>query len=125
MPALDLAVRLRVIGRSPDVLHARNADELLEVLGDELRVVIGNDSRLNAGVPLFGLFQNDLNVGLGYCLPQIPINQETAVAVQDAAQVAERRANVEMGNVDMPMLVWLRRLFKAGPFLRGLPVPLP
>jgi hypothetical protein len=25
----------------------------------------------------------------------------------------------------MPMLVWLRRLFKAGPFLRGLPVPLP
>jgi hypothetical protein len=25
----------------------------------------------------------------------------------------------------MPMLVRLRRLFKAGPFLRGLPAPLP
>ena len=53
------------------------------------------------------------------------MNQETAVAVQDAAQVVERSGNVQVGNIDMPMLVWLRRLFKAGPFLRGLPVPLP
>ena len=53
------------------------------------------------------------------------MNQETAVAVQDAAQVVERRANVQVRNIDMPMLVRLRRLFKAGPFLRGLPVPLP
>jgi len=34
-----------------------------------------------------------------------------------AAQVVERRANVEVRNVDMPMVVWLRRLFKASPFL--------
>ena len=27
--------------------HARNADDLLEVLGDELRSVVGNDSRFN------------------------------------------------------------------------------
>jgi len=31
----------------------------------------------------------------------------------------------QVRNIDMPMLVRLRRLFKAGPFLRGLPVPLP
>jgi hypothetical protein len=45
--------------------------------------------------------------------------------VVDAAQVLERRANVQVGNIDMPMLVWLRWLFKAGAFRRGLPVPLP
>src|SRR5215472_15833501 len=43
--------------RSPGVRHARTADKLLEVLGNELRAVIGNDSRLNAGIPLFGPFQ--------------------------------------------------------------------
>ena len=36
--------------------HARNADELLEVLGDELWSVIGNDPRSNTRVPLFGPF---------------------------------------------------------------------
>ena len=50
------------------------------------------------------------------------MNQETAVAVQDAAKVVERRANIQVGNIDMPMLVRLRRLVKVGPFLRGLPL---
>jgi hypothetical protein len=36
-PTLDFPVRLRIVGRCPDVCHARNADELFEVLGDELR----------------------------------------------------------------------------------------
>jgi len=43
----------------------------------------------------WGPFQNDLDVGLGHRLDQIPMNQETAVAVQDAAQVVERRANIQ------------------------------
>src|SRR6516162_9936447 len=116
VPTFDLAVRLRVIRRSPHVRHARDANELLEVLSDELRPVVGNDSRSNARILLFGTFQNDFNIGLRHRLPQIPMNQETAVAVQDAAQVVERRANVQVGNIDMPMLVRLRRLFKTRPF---------
>ena len=78
--------RLRVIRCSPDVRHTRDPNELLEVLGDEQVSVIGNDPRFNAGVPLFGPLQNDLNVALGHRFPQITMNQETAVAVQDAAQ---------------------------------------
>src|SRR6266404_5888621 len=35
--AFDLAVRLRIIGRSSHMGHAHDADELFEVLGDELR----------------------------------------------------------------------------------------
>jgi hypothetical protein len=35
---------------------------------------------LTPGVPLFGPFQNDLDVGLGHGFAQIPMNQETAVA---------------------------------------------
>ena len=121
MPAFDFAIRLRVIRRSPDVRHARDANELLEVLGDELWPVVGNNSRFKAGILLFGTFQNDLDVSLGHPLAKIPMNQETAVAIQDAAQVVERRANVQVRNIDVPMLVRLRRLFKPVPFFEGFP----
>ena len=95
---------------------------LLEVLCDELRPVVGNDSRFNARILLFGTLQNDLDVSLGHPFAKIPMNQETAVAVQDAAQVVERRANVQVGNINMPMLVRLRRLFKTRPFLASASV---
>ena len=104
--------------------HVPDADELLEVPGDKLWAVVANDARFSPGIPLFGPFQNDLNVSLRHRLPQIPMDQETAVAVQDAAQVVERRATVHIGNIDVPMLMRLRRLFKTGPFFRGLPVSL-
>ena len=68
--------------------------------------------------------QNDLDVGLGHRLAQIPVHDGAAVAVQHAAQVVERPADVDVGNVDMPMLVRLRRLLEARPFLRRLAVPL-
>ena len=45
VPALDLAVRLRIVRRGAHVRHARQADELLEVLGDELRPVVRDDPR--------------------------------------------------------------------------------
>src|SRR5215831_12991506 len=108
-----------------NVRHAREPNKLLEVLRDKLRPVVRDYSRLDPGIPLLGPFQNDLNVGLGHRFPQIPMNQETAVAIQDAAKVVERRANIQVGNIDMPVLVRLRRLFKPGPFLRRLPAPLP
>src|SRR5215472_9237406 len=43
VPALNLAVRLRVKRRCPDMRHARDPNELLEVLGDELRPVVRDD----------------------------------------------------------------------------------
>src|SRR5207245_1147737 len=41
VPAFDLAVGLGIIGRGFNVGHAGDADELLEVLGDELGAVVG------------------------------------------------------------------------------------
>src|SRR5436190_14301778 len=35
IPTLDFSVRLRIVGRSSDVGHARDPNELLEVLGNE------------------------------------------------------------------------------------------
>jgi hypothetical protein len=81
------------------VRHTRDPNELLEILGNELGSVVGNDSRFSVGVPFFGPFQNDLDVSLRHLLAQIPMNQETAVAVQDAAQIVECSANVQVSNI--------------------------
>ena len=39
--------------RRADVRHTGDADEFLEVLGHELRAVVGNDAWLNVRVSLF------------------------------------------------------------------------
>ena len=104
--------------------HARNADELFAVPGDELRAVGGDDARLGLRVFLLGSLQNDLKVCLCHGLPQIPMHDESAVAVQYAAQVVKRARNVEVADVDTPMFMRLGRLREAGPFLGWFSIPL-
>src|SRR5579864_2426940 len=103
--------------------HARNADELFEVSRDELRTVVGNDARLRFWVFLLGSLQNDLDLCLCHGLAQIPMHDGSAKAVQYAAQVVERARNIDVAHVDMPVLMRLRRLLEAGPFLRWFSVP--
>jgi hypothetical protein len=50
VPALDLAVRLWVVRRGAHVGHAGEPNELLEVLGDELRAVVRDDARSFVGI---------------------------------------------------------------------------
>src|SRR3984893_7457739 len=49
VPAFNLAVALGIVRRGSDMAHTGDADELLEVLGDELRSVVGDDAWLLAG----------------------------------------------------------------------------
>ena len=55
MEAFDLAIALGIVRRGLDVGHAADADELLEVLGDELGAVVGDDAWSDARVTLRGL----------------------------------------------------------------------
>ena len=54
MPAFNLAVALRVVGRGADVRHTIKANKLLEGSGDELRSVVGDDTRSLVRKTLFG-----------------------------------------------------------------------
>src|SRR5215469_12403168 len=67
---------------------------------------------------------NDLDVGLGHPLPQIPVHDVATAALQNAAQVVERPADVDVRHVDMPVLMRCHRLLKARALLRRLAVPL-
>ena len=46
---------------------------------------------------------------------RIPMHEETAEPVQNTAQVIEGAAQVDIGNVDMPVLVRLQRLLETTP----------
>ena len=62
--AFELAVGLRVIGRSSHMGHAHDADELFEILGDELRPVVADDAGRDAGEFFAGLEDDGLRVGI-------------------------------------------------------------
>ena len=85
MKSLQLAVGLWIIRRRPHVRHAGVPNEFLEILGNELRTVIGDDPRPGFGVLLLGPLDNDLHILLSHLLPDLPMNDETAAAVEQAA----------------------------------------
>src|SRR5271157_1059051 len=103
--------------------HPRDADELLEVSSDELWSVVGDDPRFCFRILLPSSLQKDFDFRFGHRFPQIPMNDRTAEAIQNAAQVVEGATHVDVGNIDMPMLVRVWWLFAAGPFARRLAFP--
>src|SRR5713101_990962 len=103
--------------------HAGDADELLEVTSYELRPVVGDDAWLCRRIVFLGSFENYLDLGLPHRLSQVPTHDGPTVPIQNAAQVIEGPADVDVGDIDMPMLMRLERLFKAGSFARRFGFP--
>jgi hypothetical protein len=78
VPAFDLAVRLRVIGRSFDMGHTGDANDFLEVLGDELGAVVADDACSDSRVTLTGTLDDSLDVGFFHLLADFEVDDETA-----------------------------------------------
>ena len=78
----DVVVMLHV---ASDVRHARDANELLEVASNELRAIVGDDSRPRLRVLLLGSLQNQFDIRFSHGLPQIPMHEETTEPIQNAA----------------------------------------
>ena len=47
----------------------------------------------------------------------------TAIAIENAAQVVERTTHIDVGNIDVPMLMRMRWLFETSPLARRLALP--
>jgi hypothetical protein len=93
---------------------------LHEVASDELRAIVGDDSRLGFQVPLLGSLQDHFDIGFSHRLTQIPMHEETTESIQNAAQVIEGGAQVDVGNVDMPVLMGCSGCSKPVPLRDGL-----
>ena len=65
--------------------HAADPDELLEVLGDELRAVVGDDPRGRAGERFPRPLDDDLHLRLLHRLANLPVNHVPAATVQKTA----------------------------------------
>ena len=103
--------------------HARDANELLEVASDELRTIVGDDSRLRFRVRLLGSLQDHFDISFSHGFTQIPMHEETTEPIQNAAQVIEGAAQVDVGNVDVPVLMRLQWLLETGPLARRFALP--
>src|SRR5947209_5151821 len=97
-PALDLAVALGIIGGRLDVRHPADPDEILEVPGDELRAVVRDDPGMLTGMLLACPLDDRLDLGLLHRLADLPVDDEAARAVEDAAEEEEGPADVEVGD---------------------------
>jgi hypothetical protein len=91
MPALNFPVRLRVIGRRPDMRHPREPDELLEVSGDELRPIIRDDPRPRLWEILARSLEDHFDLTLCHLLAQFP-GDDIATAAAPAPHTSSRRS---------------------------------
>src|SRR4029077_17481391 len=96
VPPLHLPVALGIIERCSHVSHATYADELLEIVGNELRSVVRNDAGTLAGKLLSGPLDDRLHLGLFHGIADLPVDDESAVAIEDAAQEVERPADIDV-----------------------------
>ena len=85
--------------------HPADADELLEVPGDELGTVVGDEPGMLIRILLARPLEDDLHLGFLHGLADLPVHDKAAVAVEDAAQEEEGPADVEVGDVDVPVLM--------------------
>src|SRR5438874_2349767 len=110
MEAFDLAVALGIVRRRLHMGHAAEADELLEVLGDELRAIVRDDPWGNIGEAFAGTLDDLLDIDLGHGFPDLPVNDVPTAAIEETTKVVEGPGDVEVRDVHVPMLVRLQGL---------------
>ena len=64
--ALNFAVALRIVRRRSDVGHTADANELLELFGNELRSVVGNDAGTLSWTAFPGPLEDNFDVRFGH-----------------------------------------------------------
>jgi len=101
------------------VSHASDADELLEVLGDELRPVVADEAWPFARILLAGALQNGFHVDFLHFLADFPVDDVAAEAVEDRTQEVEGAGDVQVADIDMPVLMRFEGLHEAGALLGG------
>jgi hypothetical protein len=97
--------------------QASDADELFEVTGNELRPVVSDNAGFNTGISFQGRLNDDFNFGLGHRVAQLPMKQRSRATIQDRTQIEEGTSDVDIRDIDVPVLVRLQGLNKAGAFL--------
>jgi len=103
--------------------HAGQPDEFFEVPGDKLWAIIGNDSWLCLREFLSGSLQDDLDILLDHGWTQFPVYDVAAAAIKNGAQVVKGAKQIDIRDIDMPMLMRFQRLNEARSLTAAFSVP--
>ncbi len=87
----------------------------LKSFGDELRAVARDDPGLGVQAPFPHPLEDRLDIDLGHALADLPVDDEPTAAVEQAAEVEERPGDVDVRDVDVPVLMHAERLLEAFP----------
>lgn len=118
IPAFQLAVRLRIVGRRAHVGHAGHPDEVAKVALYTLRPVVGNHARARVGKPFARALQDCGDVLGGHRRAEFPVHEIPQPAVENGGQIVKRAGDIDVREIDVPVLVRLCRLVEARAFFR-------
>jgi len=93
--------------------HAADANELFEVLCDELRTVVGDDPRPGIRMLFTSSLQDDFDIVFAHRLADFPVQKKAAVTIENAAEVIERTGDIDVADIDMPVAVRPSRLVES------------
>ena len=80
--SFELAIALWIVWARTHMAETGYTNELLEVLSDELRSVITDDSRLSIRVLFKSSLHDDLDVRLFHRWLDLPMNDESALTIE-------------------------------------------
>ncbi len=103
------------------MLHATKPNEVFEITGNELRPIVTDNSRPGLGKLLTRSLEHNFDIARCHGRPDFPVDNEPTVAIENRTQIIEGGADVEVGDVNVPMLVRPTRLLEALSLTRGLP----
>ena len=84
--------------------------------------VVRDNPRSSIREFLTGMLENQFNLRFRHGLPDIPMHDVSAKAVQNGTQVVKCPADVDVRNVDMPVFMRFQGLIEAIPFFRWIAV---
>ena len=87
--------------------HTGDADELFEILGDKLWAVVGDDAGPGVGEDFAGALDDSFQVGFLHFFANFPMDHIATATVEDAAQVIKRTGDIEVTDIDVPVLMGL------------------
>ena len=88
-----------------------------------MRAIIGNDPGPGLGNGFLSPLKDNFDILLLHLFANFPMDDGAAESIEDGAKVVESTGDIEVGEVDMPMLMGLQRLLEASTFegIRRLP----
>ena len=85
--------------------HTANLDEFLKIYRDKLRTIVGNNSGRSMGKLISCPLYNDFDLRFRHGFTNFPMDNGATKPIQQATEVVKRAADVNVGNVDMPVFV--------------------